>query len=91
MSGSVIRPTRAHIDQMVGQALEAAHTVIRPNVWQASRDALDLAGDICDGAAEIKRAGDMLMAFPADAEERMKARAAARSVIDLCDRLERLA
>ena len=32
MSGSIIRPTRAHIDAMVGQALEAAHTVIRPPV-----------------------------------------------------------
>ena len=49
--------------------------------WQqftASRDALDLAGDIREGAAEIKRAGEMLSAYPADAEERMKARNAAR-------------
>ena len=91
MSASFFRPTPAQVDAMVGEALEAAHKVIRPNAWRDSRDALDIAGDICDGAAEIKRAGDMLMAFPADAEERMKARVAARTVIALCDRLEALA
>ena len=65
----------------------------RPSVWQqftASRDALDLACDIREGAAEIKRAGEMLSAYPADAEERMKARNAARQVIADCDALERL-
>lgn len=59
--------------------------------WAASRDALDLAGDIREGAAEIKRCGDMLTAYPTDAEERMKARAAARKVLADLDHLERLA
>ena len=65
-------------------------SILRPaaSVWHASRDALDLAGDICDAASEIKRAGEVLMAYPADGEQRMAARSAARTVIALCDRLE---
>jgi len=65
-------------------------SVLRPaaSVWHASRDALDLAGDICDAASEIKGAGEVLMAYPADGEQRMAARSAAREVIALCDRLE---
>jgi hypothetical protein len=59
--------------------------------WQDSRDALDIASDIREEASEIKRAGEMLTAFPSDAEERMKARAAARRVIAHCDRLEEIA
>ena len=67
-------------------------SVIRPapSVWHASRDALDLAGDICDAAASIKCAGEILMAFPADGEQRKATRSAAREVIALCDRLEAL-
>jgi hypothetical protein len=79
MSGSVARP----------RFFRESHGV----VWQqfrASKDALDLAEDIRRLAYDALKAGDMLLAFPADAEERIKARNIARKMIEACDDLERL-
>lgn len=76
MSGSIARPVPLRVVD---------------SRWEASRDALDITGDIREGAAEIKRCGDMLTAYPTDAEERMKARIAARKVLADLDHLERLA
>lgn len=87
----IIRPTRAHIDKMVGEALEAAHTVIRPNVWQASLDADRLAEEVRRSAYDLVQHGDALTDHPGDPQIRVAARATARRVIDLCDQLERLA
>ena len=62
-------------------------------VWQqfrSSKDALDLAEDIRRLAFDAQKAGDMLLAFPGDAEERIKARNIARKIIAKCDAMERL-
>lgn len=59
-------------------------------MFERSRDALDIAESIRGAAFDAQVAGDKLLAFPADAEERIKARDAARQILADCDALERL-
>lgn len=58
--------------------------------WHASRDALDIVGDMREADAEMRKAADILWNYPADSEARAEGRAAARKYITLCDELERL-
>ena len=68
-------------------------SVARPAVWQqfnASRDADEITDDMREKAAAIKCSAEIMSVYPADGEERMKARDAARQVLSLCDQLERI-
>lgn len=67
-------------------------SVIRPNPsqWRASRDAIELVGDMGDQIAAMTEAAKMLDKYPGDAEWRVKARQAARLFILDCDDLEAL-
>jgi hypothetical protein len=56
----------------------------------SSKDALDVAEDIRIGANEIKKHGDILLAYPSDGEARLAVRAEARRLLRLCDDMERL-
>jgi hypothetical protein len=68
-------------------------SVSRPVVWQqfeGSRDADQITDDMREKAAAIKCSAEIMSVYPADDEERKKARNAARQVLSLCDQLERI-
>lgn len=58
--------------------------------WQASHDALDIAEMVWKAGDAIKDHGSALLDHPHDFAIRKAARAEARKVIALCDRLEAL-
>ncbi len=68
-------------------------SIARPAVWEqwnASRDADQITDDMRERAAAIKGSAEIMSVYPADDEERKKARHAAQQVLSLCDQLERI-
>ena len=60
------------------------------SAWRMSRAAMDVVANMGEAINEMTRARTTLVDYPADAAERVAARAAARQFIDYCDELERL-
>jgi hypothetical protein len=68
-------------------------SVLRPSVrqmFESSRDALDIAEDIQIATGHARTDADKLFAYPADSDLRIAVRMKAREIIRLCDELERL-
>jgi len=67
-------------------------SIIRPNPsqWRASRDAIEIIGDMGEQIAAMNQARAMLDMYPGDETWRIKGRQAARLFILDCDDLEAL-
>ena len=72
--------------------MKMSGSVIRPNPsqWRASRDAIEIIGDMGDQINAMTEARTMLDIYPGDDQWRVKARQAARLFVLDCDDLEGL-